>query len=200
MKSQNPPKVTVIVPTWRRYQLLPSLFDQFMRQTMGSWLMLLVYIHQMDLAPIPDRRISPVRYCGDAGMSRQRNQGIRTAIRSGSQFTVFFDDDDRADPRYLQVLSEALEQNPSARSASCDMTNFDGSRIIGSATPTFMVHTKLIKDNWPETRYESDRDYWIKFGSMDDKGWITGDVHIPEVLVRAMRADVGGLRHPASSI
>lgn len=106
------PRISVILPTYRRAGVLPRAIESVLRQTRSDWELLVV-----DDEPSPtteqicsnfrDNRLRYLAHHRNRGLSAARNTGIRNAC---GEFIAFLDDDDVFLERKLELQAEALEQ------------------------------------------------------------------------------------------
>lgn len=109
-------KVSVIIPTHNRWQLLTKAVASVMAQTMTDWELIISDDGSTDETPMlaadlarQDQRISVVR--------SETNRGVAWAIRRGVEASTskrwcLLSDDDEYRPTYLEVLFKALDANP----------------------------------------------------------------------------------------
>lgn len=114
------PRVSVVVPTFRRPQFLRRAVDSVMRQTIDSWELIIVDDNDPDWPErreteavvaeySTDRRVRYIRNPRNIGGGAARNAGIRAA---GSEFVSFLDDDDEWHPTKLQRQLDCIEAAP----------------------------------------------------------------------------------------
>lgn len=123
------PRVSVVVPTYNRGNLLPRAIESALAQTFSDFELIVVDDGSTDqttavVRGIADRRI---RLVGDAtrrGPSAARNRGIREA-RSG--LVAFLDSDDEWLPRKLEMQLARLDgdSDPSTAVAYCRVHTYD---------------------------------------------------------------------------
>jgi glycosyltransferase involved in cell wall biosynthesis len=107
-------RVSVIIPTYRRPELLPRAIASVLCQTFEDFELLIVDDASNDntdqaVKSIPDKRI---RYCRNEinkGGAASRNRGIREAQ---SSYIAFLDDDDEWLPEKLELQVALLDQSP----------------------------------------------------------------------------------------
>lgn len=106
------PKVSVIIPTYNRGNLIKRAVDSVLSQTFKDFEIIIIDDGSKDdtkevLAPYMDR----VRYVPQAngGISKARNRGIELAQ---GQYIAFLDSDDYWAPEKLQMQTDILDGNP----------------------------------------------------------------------------------------
>ena len=109
-------KVSVIIPTHNRWQLLTKAVASVLNQTMTDWELIISDDGSTDETPMlaadlarQDQRISVVR--------SEKNRGVAWAIRQGMEAATakrfaFLSDDDEYRDTYLETLYTALDANP----------------------------------------------------------------------------------------
>ncbi len=108
------PKVSVIISTHNRPQLLASALESVLSQTYEDYEVIVVddgmeVSAQGVVAQKSDPRIAYIRNEKELGGSATRNVGIKA---SSGEFTAFLDDDDTWKPEKLSVQMEAFESTP----------------------------------------------------------------------------------------
>ena len=112
--SNTMPKVSVIIPTYRRPEFLPRAIASVLCQTFEDFELLIIDDASQDttgqvVKSISDERI---RYCCNEinkGGAGSRNRGIREAQ---SSYIAFLDDDDEWLPEKLELQVALLDQSP----------------------------------------------------------------------------------------
>ena len=109
-------KVSVIIPTYNRWQLLQKAVGSVMAQTMPDWELIISDDGSTDETPMVahDLALSHDKVFLVRG---EQNQGQAWAIRRGVEASTskrwcLLSDDDEYRPTYLEVLFKALEANP----------------------------------------------------------------------------------------
>ena len=108
------PRVSVIIPTYGRPELLPRAIASVLCQTFEDFELLIIDDASQDttgqvVKSISDERI---RYCRNEinkGGAASRNRGIREAL---SSYIAFLDDDDEWLPEKLELQVALLDQSP----------------------------------------------------------------------------------------
>lgn len=117
--KKSSPRVSVVIPTRNRCELLKSAVDSVKTQTLPDWEVIVVDDASDDhtqawLSSQEGPRLRAIRLDDHAERSTARNRGLRAAR---GRYVVFLDDDDRFLPRGLEVLSGALDSHPDAVAA-----------------------------------------------------------------------------------
>ncbi len=108
------PRVSVVLPTYRRQHVLARAIDSILRQTMSQWEVLVVDDEPNTetnriVESYSDPRIRYLAHQRNRGLSAARNTGIRNAR---SEYIAFLDDDDMFFPRKLEVQCDVLDRRP----------------------------------------------------------------------------------------
>jgi glycosyltransferase involved in cell wall biosynthesis len=109
------PKVSVIMPTWNRAELLRDALVSVLRQTEQDFEVLVVDDHsdhgaaEKTVRDLGDPRIHYIRQPQHRGVGAGRNIGI---ARASAPYVAFLDDDDEWLPEKLSVQLRVLEGSP----------------------------------------------------------------------------------------
>lgn len=108
------PRVSIIIPTYRRPDLLPRAIASALCQTFEDFELCIVDDASQDSTEEVVRKFSDkrIRYCRNAinqGGAASRNRGIREAR---SSYIAFLDDDDVWMPEKLELQVALLHQSP----------------------------------------------------------------------------------------
>jgi glycosyltransferase involved in cell wall biosynthesis len=131
------PKVTAIIPTRDRPEVLRRAVAAVLGQDYGGEIECLVVFDQQ--APsLPDVPIPPSR--GLRGTENVRSPGLAGARNSGAEaaqgtLLAFCDDDDEWLPQKLRLQVDVLRRHPDASAATCGIYVMTGSRKV-PRTPT----------------------------------------------------------------
>ena len=109
--AQDCPKVSVVIPTYNRADLLPRAVNSVLAQTYQDYEIIIVDDCSPDdtqdvAAKFSDRRIRFVRHERNRGVSAARNTGIEYAR---GEYIAFLDDDDEWLPMKLKEQVEVIE-------------------------------------------------------------------------------------------
>lgn len=146
----NPPKVSVIIPTYNRADLLPKAIDSVLRQTYTDFELIVVDDGSTDntrelVEGIATRAPCPLLYVyqENRGEPAARNHGIATAR---GEYIAFLDSDDFWLPDHLMVCVAALDD---AKSAGAVFTNHgitkDGSTFIPTVASVGKTPSDLLR-------------------------------------------------------
>jgi mitochondrial fission protein ELM1 len=113
------PVFGIVVPTYNRPAYLIEAIRSLHAQTYPHWKMLICDdASRVDYAPVlpwlADRRLRMMRVESNGGLNRARNLCIDRAWREGCDHIVFMDDEDRLEPRALEVAAAMLSAHPEA--------------------------------------------------------------------------------------
>lgn len=111
-RFNEPPKVSVIVPTYNRPDRLREALQSILAQTFQDFEIIVVNDGETDVSPVIDAlshggRITHVKHARNAGLAASRNTGVRL---SRGTYIAYLDDDDRYYPNHLAILVQALQQ------------------------------------------------------------------------------------------
>jgi glycosyltransferase involved in cell wall biosynthesis len=109
-------KVSVIMPTCNRPEMLIAAIDSVRKQTMQNFEILVVNDAGSDVEAVVSprnrsRKITYVRHGQNRGLAAARNTGIKLAR---GQYIAYLDDDDLYYPDHLQTLVHCLEKHDCA--------------------------------------------------------------------------------------
>ena len=108
------PKVSVIIPTYNRCNVLERAIQSLLNQTFQDFELFIVDDHSSDdthkvVAAIDDARIKYIRHESNKGAAAARNTGIRN---TSCEYIAFLDDDDEWLPEKLGLQLALLESSP----------------------------------------------------------------------------------------
>ena len=187
------PKVSVIIPTYNRAELLRSAISSVIGQTFKDWEMIIVNDHSTDhtrnvVEGFADNRIKYLQNKGKNGPSIARNLGIYAA---SGEYIAFLDDDDEWLPTKLdkqigilanctgkvcgiyskpqlidRITGKILREDSGAHTLKGNLLS---QLIIKNPihTCTMVIRKKCLDQIgfFDETmRYMEDRDLWIRLG------------------------------------
>ena len=113
-RFNEPPTVSVIVPTYNRPHRLREALESILAQTFQDFEIIVVNDGDTDVSPVIDAlahggRITCVKHAHNKGLAASRNTGVRL---SRGTYLAYLDDDDLFYPDHLAVLVQALQQGP----------------------------------------------------------------------------------------
>lgn len=127
-------KVSIIIPTYNRADVLPASVESVLRQTYSDFELLLVDDGSTDhtesvINSIPDSRIRYLRLSENRGVAAARNEGIRQAAYD---YIAFQDSDDYWKEDKLEKQMNFLTERPDAGLLYCpyECRKADGSVIL----------------------------------------------------------------------
>lgn len=107
--SSSSPRISVVLPTHDRPDLLAEAIESVRAQTHGNWQLIVVDDASTPPAAVPDdARIEIIRNASSCGGAQSKNIGARHAT---GDLLAFLDDDDLYAPTYLERASAALSEN-----------------------------------------------------------------------------------------
>lgn len=127
------PRVSVIVPTFNRAQLIRETLNSIFEQSLLDFECIVIDDGSSDGTCEAIRDLLPrliYQTIAHAGVAAALNAGL--ALAHG-EYVAFLDSDDRWDPRFLERMVHALEAAPWAGFVYCDYTTFDEQGPVRSA-------------------------------------------------------------------
>lgn len=125
-------RVSVIIPTYNRQELIQETIESVIRQTFSDWELIVVDDGSTDdtRRVLEERYGSRIRYAyqSNQGESAARNHGLSLAT---AEYVAFLDSDDLWHPNKLQRQLEVIEKSPQAGliSTQAYWMNFEGLRL-----------------------------------------------------------------------
>lgn len=124
------PQVSVIIPTYNRAHLIRETLESVTAQTHHDFHVIVVDDGSTDDTPDVLRDYSNcIEYhrISHSGQSAARNIGLE---RSSGEYIAFLDSDDVWDNRFLEVMTQALDNSSGAGFAFCDYGTFEEGGVI----------------------------------------------------------------------
>lgn len=146
------PRVSVVLATYRRQDVLPRAVESVISQTMPDWELLVVDDEPSEeteqlVDGFGDPRIRYLRHERNRGLCAARNTGVRA---SDAEYVAFLDDDDVFFPDKLRRQVAALEAAPERTGvASCyeQIITSDGTSRLRAVQLEGDVHPRLLLDD-----------------------------------------------------
>ena len=112
--AEHFPRVSVIIPTYNRADILPRAVNSVLSQTFTDYEIIIVDDCSLDdtqaaISRFDDLRVHSVKHKRNRGASAARNTGIRYAR---GEYVAFLDDDDEWLPKFLERQVGILESSP----------------------------------------------------------------------------------------
>lgn len=175
--------VTIVLPTYNRASRLPQALRSCLQQTYQNLEVIVVDDGSIDNTPevvasfqSQDPR---VRYC------RQKNQKLPAALNAGfrtsrGEFLTWISDDNRFHEDAIEIMAQALEENPDAGLVYCgyEIVDAQGTLMqkvrppgpecifnLNCVQACFMYRRKVyevVGDYDPAWLYVEDYDYWLR--------------------------------------
>jgi glycosyltransferase involved in cell wall biosynthesis/SAM-dependent methyltransferase len=187
------PKVSIIMPTYRRSHTILQTVETVRAQTYSNWELIIVDNAGDGGYCFGDPRIRVLTHKVGPSSSHARNQGVRHAT---GDFICFFDDDDEMFPDYLDSYVDAFTRNPQVKMVRGGMLVSDGSTNFSYATPECWLRRELATPTWEGRGGAQDQRYFSRIVVENDLSLENGTVVIiPRALCRANADPQGGLRN-----
>ncbi|WP_066648767.1 MULTISPECIES: glycosyltransferase family A protein [Sphingomonas] len=127
----KPPIVSIIVPAYGLAHLVGQTIESILAQTYPHWEAIIVDDGAPDdVESAVQPYLSDVRFkllkTDNSGLSTARNRAI--AVASGTLIALL-DGDDLYEPRYLELMTQAILADPGLGFVTCDATYFGASRV-----------------------------------------------------------------------
>jgi glycosyltransferase involved in cell wall biosynthesis/SAM-dependent methyltransferase/spore maturation protein CgeB len=188
----KPPKVSIVMPTYRRQHVLPRTLEAVQKQTYTNWELILVDNAGDLQLSLQDPRIYLFHHPEKASSSFARNRGVEHATGA---LICFFDDDDIMFPAYLETFVKAFEEHPKASMVRCGMVARGGRENYSFATPECCVRKEFVTGDWDDRGPCQDQRYFKRLVARHRWSEQRGDIVIVrQTLCRALEEKTGGLR------
>ncbi|MBC6445400.1 MAG: glycosyltransferase family 2 protein [Alphaproteobacteria bacterium GM202ARS2] len=145
MKQKKTPKISVIMATYNRAQLLPVAIDSILKQTFTNWELIIVDDASTDKTPEViktfaerDPRIRYHRHQRNSGLAVARNTSVKLAQGT---YIALQDDDDISLPQRLYKQAQFLDKHPRVALVGVWLRCFDSNGL---------TH-KIAKTHWQST-------------------------------------------------
>jgi glycosyltransferase involved in cell wall biosynthesis len=189
--SQERLKVSIIMPTYRRWHTLYRTVQTIRAQTYTNWELVIVDNEGTADYGFDDARIGVHVHSERPSASYARNQGLLYAT---GDLVCFFDDDDDMFPEYLEKFVGAFEANPDAKMVRCGMMVSAQQMNLSYATPECCLRREFATPTW--ANHASHDQFYFK-NIVAARGWSEsqGDIiTLNEPLCHANCDPRGGLR------
>jgi glycosyltransferase involved in cell wall biosynthesis len=190
--ANEPLKISIIMPTFRRPHTIFRTVEMIRAQTYGNWELIVIDNAGDGCYHFDDPRIQVHCHAEQSSASHARNQGLQYAT---GELVCFFDDDDDMFPHYLERFVAAFQAHPKAKLVRCGMYVTAGRKNFTYATPECCLRRQFARPIWVNKGPGQDQKYFRQL--IKAHGWLerTGDiVTLNEVLCRANADARGGLR------
>ncbi len=167
------PVVTVIVPFFNRFNLLPQIVGTIADQTLQDWELIIVDDHSTDdvaaaVRPFNhDPRIRLLSLANNVGPAAARNRGVEAAR---GRFVAFLDSDDSWYPGKLEAQVKAVEASEALTTICMTLTEV---RMPGGWTRVLPRRSPYVTHSFAEFLY------------CDDGFAQTSSILVPTALARA---------------
>jgi glycosyltransferase involved in cell wall biosynthesis len=186
------PKISIIMPTYRRSHTIFRTVQSIRAQTYSNWELIIVDNEGSGDYRFNDPRISVHVHAERASASYARNQGVSYAR---GELVCFFDDDDYMFPNYLETFVRAFAEKPSVKMVRCGMVVTAGRINFSYATPECCLRREFVTPTWSNSGPAQDQLYFKNI--ISTRGWseANGDIlTLTEALCHAHCNPRGGLR------
>lgn len=193
MSSESFPKVTILMATYNRANLLSKTIESLLKQTFKNWELVVPDDCSKDNTPAVMKgwqkklpQITYIRNEANLGISKNYNSGFKRA--KGEYIAMIDDDDPWCDPKKLEKQVKFLDENPEYVGCGggvivVDLNHQELYRYLKPETDK-QIRSKILFSNpmansttifrrsaggkvgWYDesTRYSGDRDFWLKLG------------------------------------
>jgi SAM-dependent methyltransferase len=189
----QPPKISIVMPTYRRPHTIHRTVQTIRRQTYQHWELIVVDNAGDGGYTFDDPRVRVYVHADVPSASYARNCGLQYVT---GDLVCFFDDDDDMFPTYLERFARAFQEHPQAKLARCGMIVSEGQANFTFATPECCLRRPFATPTWSNCGVAHDQVYFRSIISAH--GWTEarGDiVVVPEALCRANADPQGGTRN-----
>lgn len=157
--SEAGPLVSVVIPTYRRLDLLKRAVTSVLAQTYPHWELIVsddepeggeVWAYLQDLAR-RDPRVQPVQNTTEHGQVGNTNNGLRQAR---GEWIKLLHDDDVLKPTCLEELLRVVESRPNVATVTCGVERYeDGRRVDSSHRSGWPLLELIPQDQIRRTMY-----------------------------------------------
>lgn len=187
------PKVSIVMPTYRRAHTILQTVDTIRAQSYANWELIIVDNAGDGGYCFGDPRIRVLTHKVGPSSSHARNQGVRNAT---GELVCFFDDDDEMFPDYLESYVDVFQRNPQVKMVRGGMIVSNGETNFSFATPECWLRRELATPTWEGRGGAQDQRYFSRIVLDNDLSIENGTMAvIPRALCRAISDPRGGLRN-----
>jgi len=186
------PRVSIIMPTYRRSHTLFRTVRTIQNQTYRNWELIIIDNEGTKDYQFSDPRIRVYKHSARPSASYARNQGLKYAT---GDLVCYFDDDDEMFPFYLERFVRIFEANPMAKLVRCGMIVSAGRTNFSYATPECCLRREFATPSWSNGGPAQDQLYFKTIVKKQEWSESKGDiVSLHEALCKANCDPKGGLR------
>ena len=184
------PKVSIIIPTYKRQHVLFRTVQSLLAQSYQNWELIVVNNERGGKVSLPtDPRITVYEHCEEANACYARNAGLQHA---SGDLICFFDDDDIMFPDYLSKMAAPFA-NPEVQVVRCGMLCTFGACDFSYSTQEAWLRRAYATPTWSKGSAVHDQIYYHSIVAKN--GWTRKNiVQLGEVLVKAYSEPKGGIR------
>lgn len=190
----NTPRVSIVVPTYKRQHTLYFTIASVLQQTHKNWELIIIDNEKKSRYQFSNSRIKYYTYSEKQSASYARNRGVEHAA---GELICFIDDDDIMAPDYLErMLIPFADQEVKCVSCNIRLVEDEIPPHRHFCTPTVVMRREYASPTWGANGAH-DRYYFdAVVSSLPDKAYI----EINETLVFAYTEPEGGLRGKGATL
>ena len=193
--ATKPTRVSIIMPTYRRHEIIARTIEKILAQTYPYWELIIVDNDGNLQVQLGDERIRIYRHPEKASAAYARNKGLQYAQ---GDLVCFFDDDDDMFPHYLERFVTAFQKNPQIKMVRAGMIVTGGKVNYSYATPECCLRRPFATPTWTMEGPGQDQKYFQSIIRSNRWKESNGDIlWIKEPLCQANVHPKGGLRSGA---
>jgi len=185
------PKVSIIIPTYKRQHVLLRTINSILEQSYSNWELIIVNNEVGGILPgLPnDSRIFVYNHHEEANACYARNMGVGHAT---GDLVNFFDDDDEMLPGYLEKMAAPFS-DPKVMVVRCGMLCTFGACDFSYSTQEAWLRRAYATPTWQKGSLVHDQVYYRSM--IERNGWKKENIlQLGEVLVKAYTEPSGGIR------
>jgi glycosyltransferase involved in cell wall biosynthesis len=190
--ATKPTRVSIIMPTYRRHEIIARTIEKILAQTYPHWELIIVDNDGNLQVHLGDERIRIYRHREKASAAYARNKGLQYAQ---GDLVCFFDDDDDMFPNYLERFVKAFEAHSHVKMVRAGMIVTGGKVNYSYATPECCLRRSFATPTWTAEGPGQDQKYFQRIIHRNRWNESNGDIFlIEDPLCRANVHPNGGLR------